>query len=238
MSPHESDPESFDDETVRIPRTAAKDVASADPADAADDVPKADAAIDDRTAVATRGSGDAPFSGTDDLEATGSPRSAEPAAPVSGATEAPGPRRAPAEGDDPEPDEGSTMVVRRETRRRDARDLEARVTDADGPDSVLASTRAADVPAPVRRIARSPELAAKAYTARTPHVARAERTTPEAHPPQDYVDTAALRGIGEDTPAQWARHRDRPRRVRRRRCDGGSLRSRDGGLRGAACTSR
>lgn len=199
MSPGASDPESFDDETVRIHRAEVKDAAAAPaaPAPASErgalDEP---GALDESTQVSARRAESAPVFDTDDLDATvlstGGEKRSPATADVAGADPAgPGPLRAPVDGDEPEPDDGSTMVVRRETRRRAARDL-AQADEPAGDDPRLASMRAADVPAPVRRIAKAPEPSAATYRARAPHVAHVERTEPDAHAPQDYVDTAAL----------------------------------------------
>jgi hypothetical protein len=162
VSSTSSDPEPIDDDTVRIPRDRDRDAAPGVPSE------------------------------TDDLDATVLSRSAEPLSAANpDSADVPGPRRASTD-DSSDPDDGSTMVARRETRRRAARDLEARDGDhepSEGP--VIASTRAADVPAPVRRLARSPEPSEPTYAARDAGPARVERTAPSPRDAQDVVDTAA-----------------------------------------------
>ncbi|MEU1971669.1 hypothetical protein ABZ477_08425 [Microbacterium sp. NPDC019599] len=126
------------------------------------------AAPDDATHVARRRGGDG---GAQTQPSEAGDASAEP-----------GPRRTSADPTAEDPDDGSTMVARRESRRRASRDVS-------GP---LAATSAADVPSSIGRIARSPEEPLPSYGPRSADPARIARSAPEPTSPQTPVDTAGV----------------------------------------------
>jgi hypothetical protein len=102
----------------------------------------------------------------------------------------PGPRRHAADADadaerPDEPDDGSTMVARRESRRRAARE-ESPVAPAP-----LAESRAGDLPAPTGRIAQAPGETPPIYKPRAPEPVIADRSAPPSRPPQVPVDVRA-----------------------------------------------
>ncbi|MFH8252168.1 hypothetical protein ACH3VR_17515 [Microbacterium sp. B2969] len=118
------------------------------------------------------------------------------------ASDAPGPRRtanpvdesAPGE---PEPEDGSTVVARQESRRRAARGVEAKAS----PDRI-AATSAADLPAN-GRIAQAPDTVRASYAPRPPQSASITRRPPATRDPQPLADTAA----GEAVARRRARRR-------------------------------
>lgn len=150
---------------------------------------QADEPVDDGTLVVRRraaASGPAPTD-DDDLDATR----------VSGraGTEAPdaGLRHAVV---DVDADTGSTMIVRRESRRR--AEAAARVADLDIDLTVAgtgarpaAATVAADVPAPLGRLATASRPDDVVYARRDDGPAVATRTSRAPRAPQVYIDTAA-----------------------------------------------
>ena len=131
------------------------------------------------------------------------PRSAE------AGDEPPGPRRSSPDNAGPIEsldDDGSTVVAHRESRRRrQAGGSSARALSGDeGIDGTaeatraggrrgLAATLAADVPAPLGRVARAPETSARTPV-RAPSPVIVARAAPGASAPQDFVDTAAVEG--------------------------------------------
>ena len=146
----------------------------------------------------------------------------QPSEPDDGA--APGPRRSGAgtadigvDGHgDADPDEGSTIVARRESRRRAARADAAEPADvamplvSDDPTVVVASsgrrlrsTPAGSAPAQVGRLAQPPATVDAPYAPRTPQSVVVPRSGAPARPAQEAVDTAALE--------QAARRRSRRR---------------------------
>ena len=120
-----------------------------------------------------------------------------------GETAPPGPRRTGGPADaaaDLDPDEGSTIVARRESRRRASRAVDAEAIRPDSDDATvvvaaegrrrLPSTLAGDVPAQLGRVARTPAASA-AYPPRAPQPVVAPRAAPPVRAPQEAVDTAA-----------------------------------------------
>ena len=101
---------------------------------------------------------------------------------------APGPRRHAPDADveqPDDPDDGSTVVARRESRRRAARE-ESPVASAP-----LAESSAADLPAPIGRIAQAPGDTPPIYKPRAPEPVIADRAAPPSRPPQVPVDARA-----------------------------------------------
>ncbi len=155
--------------------------------------------VDETTAISGRGTAPAGIGAgpdTGDAEAT---------APDE---DTPGPRRRGQDDDpvDPVDDDGSTVVARRESRRRQQRADAARTESEDvagaldgdaggatraGRGRGLAATLAADVPAPLGRLARTPEATHAGTPVRSPAAAVVPRTAPPAREAQDLVDTAA-----------------------------------------------
>lgn len=101
---------------------------------------------------------------------------------------------------DGDADTGSTMIVRRESRRRaeaaarDA-DLDLDLTVAGTGARPVASTVAGDVPAPLGRLAQGAPPAAVVYTRRDEGPAIVERRPAAPRTPQAYVDTAAAQAV-------------------------------------------
>lgn len=103
---------------------------------------------------------------------------------------APGPRRRPPADDEGEtagPEDGSTMVVRRETRRRAARSAEASVDDRPAAPATADGAAAADA-----RAARAPEPTSAVYAPRRGEPTIAARTPLGPRPRQEVVDSAAV----------------------------------------------
>ena len=172
----------LDEGTVRLPRSAP----------------------DDQTALSARRGGSPSPDAEPDLDAT---VAVDPGAPR---PEGLGPRRAGAAGagDDPhatDPEDGSTMVVRRESRRRAAARAE-QATDASPPGAsrqtpvpqrgaTPAAPPAADPGAaatPAARAARAPEPADAIYRPRPSEPARVERAPRAERVLQEPVDTAGI----------------------------------------------
>jgi len=155
-----------------------------------------------RRAAATVGEDD----DTDDVASAGPRRSA----PTPDSADAADSR------EDPELEDGSTVVARRESRRRATRaalasesasesgagnDDAPLAADDAGDETVvigavdrgraLPATLAADVPAPLGRVARSSSDAQVVYGVRRAAPVRVERAAPEPHELQEPVDTAA-----------------------------------------------
>ena len=129
---------------------------------------------DEATAVSRRGTAGA---GLDDTVRSGSTTSAPP-----------GPRRRPT---DPHPvhdvddgwtEDGSTVVARRESRRRQQRAEPGREPSEQAD---------VEVPAPGVRVAYSPQSTPAPMPVRSPAPVVAPRSAPVARAPQDVVDTAA-----------------------------------------------
>lgn len=160
---------------------------------------------DERTIPVRRGT----ISGHDDAEATAlSARggidggtATEPS--DEGDTAPPGPRRSSGPADAAaglDPDEGSTIVARRESRRRASRAVDAGAIGPGSDDATvvvaadgrrrLPSTVAGDVPAQLGRVARIPAVDA-VYPPRAPQPVVTPRVAPPVRPPQQAVDTAA-----------------------------------------------
>jgi len=99
--------------------------------------------------------------------------------------DAPGPRRHADAPETEEPDDGSTMVARRESRRRAARE------DSPVAPAPAAESSAADLTMSTGRIAQSPRESSPIYKPRAPEPVIAERSTPPSRPPQTPVDTRA-----------------------------------------------
>jgi len=144
--------------------------------------------VDEVTAISRRGQVDG---GT----------ATEPSDP--GETAAPGPRRTggATAAPDLDPDEGSTIVARRESRRRASRAVEAEGLVPYGDDVTvvvasaggrrLPSTLAGDVPAPLGRVARTPASGDAGYLPRAPEPVVVARAAPPARAPQPPVDAVA-----------------------------------------------
>ena len=98
---------------------------------------------------------------------------------------APGPRRHGSGADAEEPDDGSTMVAHRESRRRAARE-ESPVAGAP-----VAENSADDLPAPIGRIAQAPGEVALIYKPRAPEAVIVTRSTPPPRPPQPPIGARA-----------------------------------------------
>ncbi|GAA2002249.1 hypothetical protein [Microbacterium ulmi] len=138
---------------------------------------------------ASRAAADDPADPTDDDPAPADPAAADPAADA----DAPDVWHAPAE---PDAETGSTMVVRRESRRRAeaaARDAETdlEVTIAGAGVRPLPPTVAGDVPAPLGRVAHAPTPAEPVYAARRTGPAIVPRSSAPPHALQVPVDGAA-----------------------------------------------
>ena len=160
---------------------------------------------DERTIPVRRGAtSDLDDAGATAVSARGPIESGTATEPSSeGETAPPGPRRtggAAVAATDLDPEEGSTIVARRESRRRASRAVDAEAIDPVGDDATavvasdgrrrLPSTLAGDVPAQLGRAARTPEASA-AYPPRTPQQVTASRAAPPVRAPQEAVDTAA-----------------------------------------------
>ncbi|WP_243075606.1 hypothetical protein [Microbacterium sp. SS28] len=117
---------------------------------------------------------------------TADPGATQPSSSEDGEPDAaPGPRRTTTDAEPDAPDDGSTMVARRESRRRAARG----VGEHPAP---FAGTSASDVPASLGRIARAPESAPPVYAPRAVPPVTAARSAPTPHPQQQHVDTASV----------------------------------------------
>jgi hypothetical protein len=167
-----------DDQTVRVERggpASASDSGRAGERGAVEpgaDEPAADELDDDATVLSGRTGGDTQPSEGGDGMPDGTP----------------GPRRHAADADAEqrdEPDDGSTMVARRESRRRAARE-ESPVAPAP-----LAQNSAAGVPGPSARIAQTPGDTPPIYQPRAPEPVVADRSAPPPRPPQVPVDVRA-----------------------------------------------
>lgn len=169
-----------DDQTVRVERgtPASASDASSSGADEppADESPAGESRAgepdDDATVLSERTGGDTQPSQGGDGMPDGTP----------------GPRRHAADADaerPDEPDDGSTMVARRESRRRAARE------ESPVPPAPLAENSAADLPAPIGRIAQAPGETPPIYKPRAPEPVIADRSAPPSRPPQVPVDVRA-----------------------------------------------
>ncbi|QIG38600.1 hypothetical protein G5T42_03110 [Microbacterium sp. 4R-513] len=180
------DDSGLDDRTVRVPRAEPDDATLVSPT-----------APVDATAVSPRRR-ELP----DDLDST------LPAQPAVPRERAPGPRRTATSGDDridpeDEPDDGSTMVVRRESRRRAA----ARESARHEPEAVAEGKGAAPAPSggagasvasasqpgseSPGRTAQAPRAADAIYRPRAFEPAHVERAPRPERAPQAFFDTAA-----------------------------------------------
>jgi hypothetical protein len=162
-----------DDQTVRVERGTAASASDATSSGAGES-PAGESPAGDVTVLSERTGGDTQPSEGGDGMPDGTP----------------GPRRHAADADadaerPDEPDDGSTMVARRESRRRAARE-ESPVAPAP-----LAESRAGDLPAPTGRIAQAPGETPPIYKPRAPEPVIADRSAPPSRPPQVPVDVRA-----------------------------------------------
>lgn len=134
---------------------------------------------------------------------TASEETTEPSDP--GTAEPSGPRRRSAVPDtDADADEGSTIVARRESRRRASRAVDsaaASIAEADaatvvvassGASRGLATTLAGNVPAPLGRVAQVPAQTGTGYAPRAAEPVMATRAVPTPRAPQAPVDSVAV----------------------------------------------
>lgn len=185
------------DDTIRVPR------GQADEGDPTSRVPRAAASAqpigpgaDQRESLGSPAEHGEPAEPADDLDhlddatAISRGRVGDETQPAQDSDGGPGPRRragedAAAEGvDADEPEDGSTVVARRESRRRAARE-ELAAAPAPAVDS------AGDSPAATGRIAQVPGETPPIYKPRAPEPVISTRSAPPSRPPQPPVDTRA-----------------------------------------------